>query len=63
MAIGGLPAYVKWNEVDTLVCNAKLSIKELDEQYKVDITDSGWMEYITKELGMNDTDNVLWDLA
>ncbi len=63
MAIGGLPAYVKWNEVDTLVRNAKLSIKELDEQHKVDITDSGWMEYITKELGMNDTDNVLWDLA
>lgn len=64
MAIGDLPNYVKWNEVDTLVRNAKLSIKDLDEQHKVEIAgDSGWMEYITKELGKNDTDNVLWDLA
>jgi hypothetical protein len=64
MAIGDLPSYVKWNEVDTLVRNAKLSIRELDGQHKVEIAgDSGWMEYITKELGKKDTDNVLWDLA
>ncbi|MBU3603473.1 hypothetical protein [Polynucleobacter sp. AP-Kaivos-20-H2] len=62
MAIGGLPDDVKWNEVDSLVRNAKLSVDGLDEQHKVDIVDSGWMEYITKELGMKDTDNVLWDL-
>jgi len=54
---------VKWNEVDSLVRNAKLRVAELDEQHKVDIVDSGWMEYLTKELGMKDTDNVLWDLA
>jgi len=54
---------VKWNEVDGLVRNAKLRVAELDEQHKVDIVDSGWMEYLTKELGMKDTDNVLWDLA
>jgi hypothetical protein len=65
MAIGNLPDYVKWNEIDVLVRNAKLSIAELDEQHKVDIAgDSGWIgEYLTKELGMKDTDNVLWDLA
>ncbi len=64
MAIGRLPSYVKWNEIDGLVRNAKLSIQELDEQHKVEVaSDSGWMEYITKELGMNDTDNVFWDLA
>ena len=63
MAIGDLPSYVKWNEVDGLVRNAKLKVAELDEQHKVDIVDSGWMEYLTKELGMKDTDNVLWDLA
>ena len=63
MAIGNLPAYVKWNEIDGLVRNAKLRVEELDEQHKVDIVDSGWMEYLTKELGMKDTDNVLWDLA
>jgi hypothetical protein len=63
MAIGDLPSHVKWNEVDGLVRNAKLKVAELDEQYKIDIVDSGWMEYLTKELGMKDTDNVLWDLA
>ena len=54
---------VKYSLAYTDVYDEKFSIKELDEQHKVDITDSGWMEYITKELGMNDTDNVLWDLA
>ena len=43
--------------------NAKLRVQELDEQHKVDIVDGGWMEYLTKELGMKDTDNVLCDLA
>ena len=65
MAIGGLPDYVKFNQIDGFVRNAKLSIIELGEQHKVDIAgDSGWMgQYLTKELGMKDTDNVLWDLA
>ena len=63
IAIGDLPSYVKLNELDKLVCNAKLKVEELDAQHKVDIVDSGWLEYLTKELGMKDTDNVLWDLA
>jgi len=63
IAIGNVPDYVKWNELDRLVRNAKLKVAELDEQHKVDIVDSGWVEYLTKELGMKDTDNVLWDLA
>ena len=65
MAIGGLPDYVKWNEIDGFVRKAKLSVDELDQQHKVDIAgDSGWMgQYLTKELGIKDTDNVLWDLA
>ena len=54
---------MKLNELDKLVCNAKLKVEELDAQHKVDIVDSGWLEYLTKELGMKDTDNVLWDLA
>jgi len=54
---------VKFNEIDRLVRNAKLRVEELDEQHHVDIVDSGWIEYLTKELGMKDTDNVLWDLA
>ncbi len=65
MAIGGLPQHVKWSEWDGLVCNAKLSVEGIDEQHKVEIAgDSGWIgEYLTKELGTHDTDNVLWDLA
>ena len=43
--------------------NAKLRVQELDKQHKVDIVDGSWMEYLTKELGMKDTDNVLWNLA
>ena len=64
MALGNFPAGTKWSEVNEKVCKAKLSVDGLDEQHKVDIAgDSGWMEYLTKELGMKDTDNVLWDLA
>lgn len=63
MAIGDLPNFVKLNQFDTLVRNAKFKVIELDEQHKVDVVDSGWMQYITKELGKKDTDNVLWDLA
>jgi len=63
IAIGEKPDFIKWNELDTLVCNAKNKITEIDTQHKLDIVDSGWCEYITKELGMTDTDNVFWDLA
>jgi hypothetical protein len=45
------------------VRDAKQRVSEIDEQYKVDLVDSGWAEYITKELGKTDTDNVFWDLA
>lgn len=63
MAIGNVPAFVKWNEINGLVEGAKARVDGLDEEHKVDIIDSGWMEYLTKELGMEDTDNVLWELA
>ncbi len=63
LAIGALPAHVKFNQVAILVEQAKAKVVEIDEQYKVDITDSGWMEYISKEFGAKDTDNVLWALA
>lgn len=63
IALGGLPSNVRFNQVDKLVKEAKCFVDGLDEQYKVDIADSGWIEYITKELGAKDTDNVLWDLA
>lgn len=61
-AVGGLPSNVRFNQFDTLVTNAKLHVEHIDVQHKVDITDSGWIEYITKEVGTKDTDNVLWTL-
>ncbi len=64
IAIGNIPAYVKFNNFDVLVRNAKLKVEQIDDQHKLAIAgDSGWMDYITKELGMKDTDNILWDLA
>ena len=62
-AVGGLPSHVKFNKFDRLVTNAKLNVEHIDAEHKVDITDSGWIEYITKEVGSKDTDNVLWTLA
>ena len=62
-AIGGLPSNVNFNQMDRLVTNAKLNIKHIDAEHKVDVTDSGWIEYITKEVGTKDTDNVLWELT
>lgn len=63
MAIGGLDRHTKWNKFEELVRNAKRSVRELDEQHDLKIMDSGWFDYITKELGKFDTDNVLWELA
>jgi hypothetical protein len=62
-AIGGLPSHVKFNQFDTLVKQCKdYKLSTLIAQHKVDITDSGWIDYITKEVGTKDTDNVLWTL-
>jgi hypothetical protein len=46
-----------------MVKNAVDLVQELDTQHDVQIMDSGWIDYITKELGRRDTDNVLWHLA
>jgi hypothetical protein len=62
-AIGGLPIHVKFNQFDRLVTNAKLNVEHIDAEHMVDIADSGWIEYITKEVGTKDTDNVLWTLT
>ena len=62
-AIGGLPSHVKFNQFDRLVINAKLNVENIDAEHMVDTADSGWIEYITKEVGTKDTDNVLWTLA
>jgi hypothetical protein len=62
-AIGGLPSHIKFNQFNELVTNAKLYVEHIDAQHKVDVADGGWIEYIIKEVGTKDTDNVLWTLA
>lgn len=62
MAIGNWPAHVRFNKVDALVTEAKRLVIGIAGQHKVDIADSGWMEYMLKEVGRHDTDNVLWHL-
>ena len=63
LAIGGMPRHVKPNVVPVYVSAAKQLVAEIDTQYKVDIADSGWLEYMSKEATWNDTDNVLWELC
>jgi hypothetical protein len=42
--------------------NAKQYVQNIDKEFKADIADSNWMDYITKELGNRNTDNIFWDL-
>jgi hypothetical protein len=62
-SIGGLPPTIRFNQFDGLVKEAKSHVEHVDEQHKTDLADSGWMEYICKELGRKDTDNVLWSIC
>lgn len=63
LAVGDLPSTYMPNEFPTMVANAVNLVRELDTQHDVQIMDSGWTDYITKELGRHDTANVLWQLA
>lgn len=63
MTIGGFPEYVKLIEIENLIIKAKNKIAEVDKEYKADICDSGWAEYIVKEIRKKNTDSILWDLA
>lgn len=63
MAIGGLPKGIKFNQMPKMVLAAKRLVQNIDEQHDLQIADSGWFEYITKETTATDTDNVLWHLS
>ena len=62
-AVGGLPGHVRFNQFEALVRKAKSAVENIDAEHEVELADSGWMEYITKEIGAKDTDNVLWTLT
>lgn len=64
MAIGDLPAHIKFEDIDALVCSAKQMVEGIDEQHKVAVAvDAGWMDYITKEISKSNSDAVLWRLT
>lgn len=62
-AIGGLPETIMFNEFYIYVEKAKYYTENVDEQYKIDIADSGWLEYLSKETAKTHSDNVLWTLV
>ena len=59
-AIGNFPTDFKFNTLSTIVERASKQCFEIDFQHKEDLCDSGWIEYITKEVGKYDTDKILW---
>jgi len=63
LAVGNFPKHIKFNQVRNLIEKAKLNVEHVDFEYEVDIADSGWLEYIMKEVGTKDTYNVLCSLA
>ncbi len=60
-AIGGIGTD-RLKEMNGHINNAKQYVQNIDKEFKADIADSNWMDYITKELGNRDTDNIFWDL-
>lgn len=63
ISIGGFSTDYRFNQLDRHIKQAKAHVQNLGEQYSVDLCDSGWVEYMCKELGRKDTDNVLWTLV
>ena len=60
-AIGGIGTD-RLKEMNRHIQKAITCVQNLDRQFEATIADSGWMDYITKELGNKDTDNIFWDL-
>lgn len=59
-ALGNFPTDFRFNKLPSLVEKASKQCFEIDFQHKEEICDSGWIEYITKEVGKRDTDKILW---
>ena len=62
LQIGNFPSHIKLNNIDNLIAQAKVLVSNIDMQYKVDIADNGWAEYITKEITNKNSDSIFWDL-
>jgi hypothetical protein len=63
LLVGGELRKIKRNEFKQAVETAAALCENVGTEIDVQVADSGWLEYITKEVGKHDTDNVLWELA
>ncbi len=62
IVIGELPAHIQFKEIEGLIVKAKNKIAEINEEYEVNIVDSGWAEYSVKTITKKNTNSILWDL-
>lgn len=63
LSIGGFPKGFRFNQLGKHIEQAKAHVHNLDTQHDFKVCDGGWIEYMCKELGRKDTNNVLWTLA
>jgi hypothetical protein len=63
MAVGGWRKGQPFNQFIPMLNKAAALVDQIDSQKDLQIMDSGWTEYICKEIATNDTDNVLWQLT
>lgn len=63
MSIGGCPSHILPSEFVKLVKKAASLVPLCNQQSDIQIMDSGWMDYMCKEVANTHTDNVLWQLT
>ena len=59
-ALGNFPKDFKFNRLPRLVAKASHECFEIDLQHKEKFSDSGWIDYITKEVNKDNSDKVMW---
>ncbi len=60
MLIGNLPQSMKFNDLPKFVELASKQCYEIDAQYDATLCNTDALDYITKEVGKHNTDNILW---
>lgn len=63
LIVGGELRKIKRCEFTQAVVDAAALCEYMGTEIDVQVADSGWLEYMTKEVGKHDTENVLWELA
>lgn len=58
--VGNFPQHFRLNQLPKLVEQAAKQCYEIDMQYDTSLCDSEALDYITKEVGKRNTDNIVW---